>query len=168
MVAHSCLPRGCSEDMPYLSGAMAQLVERDSMNRVHFSSASSEWETPKDFFDVLNDKFGFTRDVCATAENRKCDKFFSLDEDGLAQSWSGDRCWMNPPYGREIVKWVAKAHAELVENGVLTVGLLPARTDTKWWHEHVAPFTVRFVPGRLKFGGSKNCAPFPSAICVWW
>lgn len=122
-------------------------------------------------FSALNVRFRFTIDVCATSKNTKCARFFSLEEredDGLLASWAGERCWMNPPYGSEIVQWVAKARSE-AERGALVVGLLPARTDARWWQENVQGHAdVRFISGRLKFGGAKNSAPFPSAIAVWW
>lgn len=103
------------------------------MNSVHFSSATDLWSTPQDFFDLLNDEFHFTLDPCSNKENAKCEKFFTKEDDGLAQDWSGERVFMNPPYGREISKWVEKA----ANSDALVVCLLPARTDTKWWHDHV-------------------------------
>lgn len=138
------------------------------MNPVHFSSATGEWATPQSFFDDLNSEFRFTLDVCATAENAKCAAYFTKEEDGLSRDWASHACWMNPPYGREIGKWVRKAYEES-QRGAIVVCLLPARTDTKWWHDHVigGQAEVRFVRGRLKFGGSKNSAPFPSAVLVF-
>ena len=133
---------------------------------LHFSSATAEWETPQAFFDKLNAEFGFTLDVCATPENAKCARYFTKETDGLAQTWSGV-CWMNPPYGREIGKWVKKAHEES-RNGATVVCLLPARTDTKWFQDYCIPFgEIRFLRGRLKFGGHNNSAPFPSAIVIF-
>jgi site-specific DNA-methyltransferase (adenine-specific) len=140
------------------------------MNPALFSSETSEWATPKWLFDALNARFAFTLDVCATGHNAKCGRYCHLGYgvDGLSYSWAGERCWMNPPYGREIVQWVAKARSE-AERGALVVGLLPARTDTRWWQEYVQGHAdVRFIAGRLKFGNAKNAAPFPSAIAVWW
>jgi phage N-6-adenine-methyltransferase len=131
---------------------------------VHFSSKSCEWETPQALFDELDREFHFDIDVCATNENAKCRAFYTKDEDGLSKEWVGT-CWMNPPYGREIGKWVRKA-SEQVAHGAIVVCLLPARTDTKWWHEDCMNFEVRFIRGRLKFNGHKNSAPFPSAIVV--
>lgn len=137
------------------------------MNEALFSSATAEWETPQELFDALDKRFHFTLDVCATAENAKCPRFFSRADDGLSREWGG-RCWMNPPYGREIAAWVRKARQE-AERGVLVVGLLPARTDTKWWQEDVSGHAdVRFVAGRLRFGSARNSAPFPSAVVLWW
>lgn len=133
---------------------------------VHFSSATTEWETPQDLFDSLHAEFGFDRDVCATAENSKCAGFFSKEDDGLVQEWTGT-CWCNPPYGREVGKWVEKARLS-AQKGATVVMLLPARTDTRWFHGHILhKAEVRFLPGRLKFGGSKNSAPFPSMIVVY-
>lgn len=133
---------------------------------VHFSSASDEWPTPQDFFDKCNAEFGpLDLDVCATAENAKCPRYFTKADDGLAQVWSG-RVWMNPPYGREIGAWMAKAWRSS-QAGALVVCLVPARTDTAWWHDYAAKGAVRFIRGRLKFGGHKNSAPFPSALVVF-
>ena len=129
---------------------------------VHFSSASDMWETPQDLFDKLDRQYGFTLDVCATVENRKCDYFFSKEQDGLSKVWTG-RIWMNPPYGREIGKWVKKAY-ETAKRGHTVVCLLPARTNTAWWHDYCLLGEITFIRGRLKFGGHKNSAPFPSAI----
>lgn len=134
---------------------------------VHYASATNEWATPQDFFDKLDDEFHFTLDPCATPENAKCDLYFTQEEDGLSQNWLGT-VFMNPPYGREIGKWVKKAYEESL-NGATVVCLIPARTDTKYWHEYVigGGAEVRFIKGRLKFGGSKNSAPFPSAIVIF-
>jgi site-specific DNA-methyltransferase (adenine-specific) len=133
-----------------------------------FSSATDQWATPIEFFNEWNAIFGFTLDVCADADNAKCARFFDRDANGLAQDWSLDVCWMNPPYGREIGQWVKKAYNES-RNGATVVCLLPARTDTAWWHDYVLPTaTVTFIRGRLKFGDSKNSAPFPSAVAVFY
>lgn len=141
------------------------------MSRINtglFSSEAMDWETPQDFFNALDARFSFTLDVCALPENAKCSRYFTPEVDGLSVPWIGERCFMNPPYGREIGAWVAKARRE-AERGALVVGLLPARTDTKWWQENVQGHAdVRFVSGRLKFGGAKAGAPFPSAIALWW
>lgn len=130
-----------------------------------FSSATDEWSTPQDTFDALNKEFGLTLDVCATKENAKCPEFYDKTDDGLSRSWRGGRCWMNPPYGREIGKWVEKAATGAAS---VVVALLPARTDTRWWHEWIQDKAeVRFIKGRLKFGGHKNSAPFPSAVVIF-
>ena len=132
---------------------------------VHFSSQTDEWATPQWLFDELNKEFGFTLDVCALPENAKCEKYYTPDVDGVKQSWADNTCWMNPPYGREISKWVQKAYEESKQSTV--VCLLPARTDTRWWHEYCMKGEIRFLRGRLKFGQAKNSAPFPSAVVIF-
>jgi phage N-6-adenine-methyltransferase len=133
---------------------------------VHFSSKTSEWETPKSLFDQLNAKWHFTLDPCCTPRNAKCAKYFTKAEDGLVQDWSGERVFMNPPYGRDIGKWMKKSYDEYVR-GALVVCLVPARTDTKWWHDYAKKGKVEFIRGRLKFGRAANSAPFPSALVVF-
>lgn len=135
------------------------------MGSVHFSSATDMWATPQDLFDRLNAEHGFTVDVCATRENAKCARFFTLAEDGLSQPWTGV-CWMNPPYGRSIGGWMAKALAS-AQAGATVVCLVPARTDTNWWHNYAVKGEIEFLRGRLKFGGHKNSAPFPSAVVTF-
>lgn len=139
------------------------------MNKdVIFSSKTDQWETPKDFFDDLDALFHFTLDACALPENAKCEKYFTPEMDGLKQEWGGV-VWCNPPYGREIGRWVEKGYLS-AKNGCTVVMLLPARTDTKWFHEYCYMnrfATVRFVKGRLKFGGSRNGAPFPSMVVIF-
>ena len=137
------------------------------MNRVLFASDKTEWSTPQAFFDALNAEFHFTLDAAATAENAKCTRYYTEQDNALSQVWS-DVVWCNPPYGRDTRAWFAKAR-EAQQQGATVVMLVPARTDTKWWHEHVQGIAseVRFVKGRLKFGGSKNSAPFPSAVIIY-
>lgn len=144
------------------------------INNGLFTSDTAEWATPQDFFDELDREFEFDLDPCCTEENAKCRRYYTKEDDGLNQPWFG-LVFMNPPYGREIGKWVAKAASE-AKNGALVVCLLPARTDTRWWHDHIwddknhrprAGVQVRLIKGRLKFGGSKNSAPFPSAVIVF-
>lgn len=136
------------------------------MNEGMFSSKTDEWETPQLLFDELNKEFDFLLDVCATPENAKCKNFYTKEQNGLLQPWSL-RNWMNPPYGREIVMWIATAFAESLKDNI-TVALLPARTDTRWFHDYIYnKFEIRFLKGRLKFGGSKNSAPFPSMIVIF-
>ena len=132
---------------------------------VHFSSATDMWSTPQDFFEGLDAEFGFTLDVCSTHDNAKCAHHFTEDDDGLSQVWSGV-CWMNPPYGRTIGKWMRKAYESSL-TGATVVCLVPARTDTAWWHGYAIRGEVRFLRGRLKFGGSANSAPFPNAVVVF-
>src|SRR5574343_538970 len=138
---------------------------------VHFSSKTDLWATPQDFFDKLNDEFMFDIDVCATHENAKCKKFYTKLDDGMTKDWYGN-VWCNPPYGRGIGEWVKKASnsTHLYANGKKTtvVMLLPARTDTKWFHDYIYnKAEIRFIKGRLKFGGSKNSAPFPSMVVIF-
>lgn len=137
-------------------------------NRSLFSSKDQAWETPKEFFDNLNGVFNFTLDVCAVPETAKCEKYFTPEIDGLIQNWADNMCWMNPPYGREQVKWIEKAAKESL-NGATIVCLIPARPDTKAWQNIIFPNAkaVCFVKGRLKFGGSKDSAPFPSAVVIF-
>lgn len=132
---------------------------------VHFSSASAEWATPADFFATVEKRFSFNLDVCATAENTKCDRFFSIEDDGLSQEWWGC-CWMNPPYGREIGKWMRKAYESALA-GATVVCLVPARTDTAWWHDYAMMGDIEFVRGRLKFGDRNKDAPFPCALVIF-
>lgn len=136
---------------------------REMNNDLFFSSKSEEWATPQDFFEQIDKEFHFNLDVCATAENAKCDKYYTKEQDGLSQEWDGI-IWCNPPYGRSIGMWVKKAY----ESKATVVLLVPARTDTKWFHDYVlGKAEVRFVKGRLKFGGCKNSAPFPSMLVVY-
>ena len=141
-------------------------IQRDAL----FSSQTDDWETPQWLFDQLNEEFYFGLDVCASAENTKCLYFFDKKTDGLRQNWGGrGTIWCNPPYGREISAWVQKA-AEEAEHGNTTVMLIPARTDTKWFHEYVYQkpnVEIRFLKGRLKFGKAENSAPFPSMILIF-
>jgi phage N-6-adenine-methyltransferase len=137
-----------------------------SINKGLMTSATDQWATPQDFFDQQNALHGpFDVDVCADITNAKCSVYFDKDIDGLKQTWTG-KCWMNPPYGRDIGKWMKKA-CESAGNGTTVVCLVPARTDTKWWHDYAVKGQITFIRGRLKFGGSKNSAPFPSALVVF-
>lgn len=136
------------------------------INAGMLSSNTDNWATPQNYFDQANKEFGFEIDVCATPDNAKCLKYFSPQEDGLCQKWMGV-CWMNPPYGRTIKKWIEKAYNSMKE-GATVVCLLPARTDTAWFHNYIiGKAEIRFIKGRLKFGGSKNSAPFPSMLVVF-
>lgn len=137
-----------------------------SGGNVHFSSETDLWSTPQDTFDRLNAEFGFEVDVCATPDNAKCDLFFTKEIDGLAQNWGRAVCWMNPPYGRAIKAWMRKAY-EASLGGATVACLVPARTDTAWWHDYAVRGEIRFIRGRLKFGGHENSAPFPSAVIVF-
>lgn len=129
-----------------------------------FASNSQDWSTPAALFDPLNTEFGFTLDVCATDENAKCSRYFTVNDDALSQKWEGV-CWMNPPFNA-LGKWVRKAHDESL-CGATVVCLLPSRTNTGWWHEYASKGEVRFVRGRPKFGESKHGLPQPLAIVVF-
>ena len=133
-----------------------------------FSSKTDEWYTPLDFFQELDKEFGFNLDPCATDFNHKCNRYFTREIDGLKQNWGGYRVFCNPPYGRVIGEWVKKAYEESQKPNTLVVMLLPARTDTKWFHSYIyGKAEIRFVKGRLKFGGCDNSAPFPSMIVIF-
>ena len=137
------------------------------MNKALFSSATEEWATPKDFFDALDAEFHFTLDPCSTDDNAKCAKHYTKEQDGLSQDWIGERVFCNPPYGREMPRWIAKC-AEHGMRGGIAVMLIPARTDTRAFHEYIYhKAEIRFIRGRLKFGGAKNSAPFPSMVVVF-
>lgn len=135
------------------------------MNSVHFSSESDLWATPQSYFDEVAREFAFDLDVCALPENAKCARYFTPQVDGLAQTWSGV-CWMNPPYGRTIGLWMRKAHLAS-RQGATVVCLVPARTDTQWWHDYAMKGEIRFIKGRLKFGNATTNAPFPSALVIF-
>lgn len=146
-------------------------------NDLMFSSVSAEWETPQDLFNEYNSIYKFSLDVCATDKNAKCNQYFTKDNSCLDKEWYGS-CWMNPPYGREIGKFVKKAYEES-QKGNTVVCLLPARTDTKWFHDYCIKGDIRFIKGRLKFtnrmlpsynedGNMKiSPAPFPSMIVIF-
>lgn len=144
-------------------------VEGEHAMSVHFSSDRMDWATPKDFFDKVNAEFRLELDVCATTQNAKLPNYITPERDALKLPWTlrnGNRCWMNPPYGREIGKWMKKAYEESL-HGALVVCLVPARTDTKWWHDYAVKGEIRFIRGRLKFDGHRNSAPFPSALVIF-
>jgi site-specific DNA-methyltransferase (adenine-specific) len=140
-----------------------------------FSHETTEWETPHDLFQTLNARYAFDLDVCATPENAKCETYYTRGDDGLARPWNGS-VWCNPPYGRVVGQWLKKARVEIeLNNASSVVFLLPARTDTKWFHEHIwdsvshHPRTgveLQLLVGRLRFHGAKSSAPFPSMIAV--
>lgn len=137
-------------------------------NDLMFSSKSEMWETPQAFFDDLNNLFQFTLDACATPENAKCERYFTPEMDGLKQEWDGV-VWCNPPYGRGVGAWVEKAHRTAEESDATVVMLLPARTDTAWFHDYCYNdkyATINFVRGRLKFGGEKNSAAFQGSTGI--
>lgn len=133
-----------------------------------FSSQTDEWATPQWLFDELDAEFHFDLDPCATDENHKCAEYYTKADDGLAKNWGGRSVYCNPPYGRQIGKWVRKAYEEAQKPGTTVVLLVPARTDTKWFHDYIYGETeIRFIKGRVRFGNSKHGAPFPSMVVVW-
>lgn len=136
---------------------------------VMFSSKTDQWATPKKFFDELNNEFHFTLDPCADELNHKCSRYFTKEQDGLLQSWSNEVVFCNPPYGRELQWWVKKCFDEVYSGECrCSVMLIPARTDTKWFHKYIyKKAEIRFIKGRLKFGDSTNSAPFPSMVVVF-
>jgi len=146
--------------------------------QIMFSSTSSEWQTPHAFYDKLDATFSFDLDPCATPLTAKCEKYFTPEENGLLQDWSGHRVFMNPPYGRGVDKWLKKAFEESATPHTTVVCLIPARTDTKYWHKYcMKADEIYFVKGRLKFVQQQvtdtaittccNAAPFPSAVVVF-
>ena len=139
------------------------------MDKVLFSSKTDMWSTPQDFYDKLNKEFNFTLDPCATDSNHKCDKYFTIDDDGLIQNWGNNVVFCNPPYGKDIYNWVKKCSEESKKQNTTVVMLIPARTDTIYFHEFIynKVTEIRFIKGRLKFGGSKNSAPFPSMVVIF-
>lgn len=131
------------------------------------SSVSVEWSTPYSLFRQLDAEFQFKLDAAATAENAKCVAFFTAKEDGLARSWQPGPIFLNPPYGRALGLWISKAYEES-RLGATVVCVVPARTDTRWFHTYVLPHAeVRFLQGRVKFGGAKYNAPFPTMVVVF-
>lgn len=137
------------------------------MNKsVLFSHKTDLWATPQDFFDKLDEEFHFNLDPCALPNNAKCSKYFTPEQDGLKQDWAKHRVFCNPPYGKAIKKWVEKCHTE-AQKGTLIVLLIPARTDTAYFHDYIYnKAEIRFIRGRLRFGNAQNSAPFPSMIVI--
>jgi phage N-6-adenine-methyltransferase len=132
----------------------------------HFTAKKANWETPQALFDELDVEFGFQFDLAADETNAKCDRFYTIEDDALNQPWEGV-CWLNPPFGRGIELWLSRA-VEAAQAGATVVVLVPARTDTIWWHDLVIPHAeIRFLRGRLQFEGAATSAPFPSAILVY-
>ena len=155
-----------------------QLSRRKRQNAALFGAADTTdivdtRATDPRLFRIFDDEFHFTVDVAANADNAKCERFYTREDDGLIQSWAGERVWCNPPYS-ELRAWTAKAHAE---TDALVVMLLPAnRTEQPWWQEYVEPFRdglgrleTRFLAGRQKFvgSGSGGSAPFASVLVIF-
>ena len=136
--------------------------------QVHYSSEKQTWETPQDFFNKLNDVFNFNLDSCAEVDTAKVANYYTVEDDALVQDWKGN-VWCNPPYGREQIKFVNKALDESNKHKSTVVLLIPARPDTKVWQNVIFPNAsqVCFVKGRLRFGNSKENAPFPCAVVVF-
>ena len=137
--------------------------------KVMFSSETNIWSTPQDFFNKLNDEFHFTLDPCANKDNAKCNKYFTEEQNGLVQDWNGETVFCNPPYGKQLYNWVKKCYDESRSRNTTVVMLIPVRTDTRYFHEFIyhKARDIRFIKGRLKFGGSKNSAPFPSMVVIF-
>lgn len=136
---------------------------------VMFSNKSNEWATPQSLFEELNAEFHFTLDPCADDINHKCDKYYTVNDDGLAQDWSGERVFCNPPYGRQVGNWVKKCFSEVYGGKCnCAVMLLFAKTDTKWFHNYIYnKAEIRFIRGRIRFGNQENDAPFPSMVVIF-
>lgn len=139
-----------------------------SINAGMFSSNTDDWATPQDFFDKLDEEFHFDLDPCASDENHKCALYFTKQDDGLSKNWGGHTVYCNPPYGKQIGKWVEKAYSESKKNDTTVVMLIPARTDTGWFHDYIyGKAEVRFIRSRIRFSGAKWNAPFPSMVVVF-
>lgn len=147
---------------------MVTTAKASKVNAGLFKSGNGDWGTPQDLFDRLDRVWSFTLDPAASDENHKCARYFTKEQDGLAQPWQGERVFLNPPYGKVIGDWVRKAALEASLPNTIVVCLLPARTDTRWWQTYCSKATyIRFLPGRVRFQGAENSAPFPSAIVIF-
>lgn len=130
-------------------------------------AGKDEWETPLDTFQDLDREFHFDLDACASHENYKCDMYYTKEDDGLSKDWAGHTVFCNPPYSN-IKPWIRKCYQEGHKPNTIVVALVPSRTDTQWWWNYVQHRAeVRFICGRLYFGGSKINAPFPSAVVIY-
>lgn len=137
-------------------------------NSLMFSSKTNEWETPQNLFNELDTEFHFTLDPCCTVDTAKCSKYYTIKENGLLQRWQNEIVFCNPPYGKEQKLWIKKAYDEWEQGNSTIVLLIPARTDTKAFHDYIYNIAeIRFLRGRLKFGNAKNSAPFPSMIVIY-
>jgi len=147
--------------------AELQRLRQQLAQKVYHDSLKHDWPTPWHVFDPYNDEFAFTLDVCATAANTKCARYFSPEQDGLLQDWGDDVCWMNPPYGTAIGRWMAKAYRSALA-GATVVVLVPSRPGTLWWHDWVlGKAEVRLRKGRIRFVGAPNHAGFPSVAAIY-
>lgn len=154
---------GASDNPAVLGGVRAK-------NNGRYNGDGRHWQTPPEVFDPLHEEFGFTLDPCATPESAKCANFFTEEQDGLKQDWSGHRVFMNPPYGKEVYAWTRKARSEA--SNALVVGLLPASTDLRWWHEDVIGHAdeLRWIRGRVRFitdGPYRASGFFASVVVIW-
>lgn len=137
------------------------------MDRIIYSRKSDEWETPQNLFNDLHNEFNFTLDAAASDELHKCPKYYTIADDGLAQSWEHERVFVNPPYSK-IATWVKKCYMEHKKHGGLIVLLIPARTDTRYFHDYIYhKAEIRFIKGRLRFSNASENAPFPSMIVIF-
>lgn len=137
------------------------------VSKALFSSKSDEWSTPKDIFEALDKEFNFNLDPCSTDDNHKCENYYTKGDNGLSKDWGGYRVFCNPPYSN-VANWVKKAYREATKENTLVVLLIPARTDTQYFHEYIYHRSeIRFIKGRLEFGESKDSAPFPSMVVIF-
>lgn len=139
-----------------------------ALQKAMVSSKSNEWATPQDLFNKLNEEFRFTLDPCSTHKNAKVKKHYTSEDDGLKKDWSNEIVFMNPPYGGHTRDWIEKAYTESLK-GAKVVCLIVSATDRSYWHDFIFPHAsqIRFIRGRLKFGQSKNTAPFASAVVIF-
>lgn len=143
------------------------------INKGLMSNNSNEWATPQYLFDKLNSEFHFTLDPCSTAKNHKCNKYYTKEDNGLLQNWNNETVFVNPPYGKDIKQWVKKCYEEHRDHNITIVMLIPARTDTTYFHEYIYKkcHEIRFLKGRVKFvsenGNIQNSAPFPSMVVIY-
>lgn len=165
MKSENNIENTAGSDCPAASCSASSVAEHS--RRVMSSSVDMTWATPQAWFDYLDLEFKFTLDPCCHHETAKCKKHYTPEEDGLAQSWQDERVFMNPPYGRELGKWMKKAYEEARDNGALVVAFVPARVDTEWWHRYAVKGEVRFPKGRVKFAGADASAPFPVAVVIF-
>jgi site-specific DNA-methyltransferase (adenine-specific) len=165
----TCLILDCHKEDTAEITSFIEKIENNMDYTYLFFSSEHDWATPQAFFDELNREFRFTLDACALPENAKCKLYFTPDEDGLIQEWNGHTVFVNPPYGRRIAQWVEKCYHESRKENTKVVMLVPARTDTAYFHRFIyhKADEIRFVRGRLKFGNARNGAPFPSMVVIF-
>jgi len=136
------------------------------LDKYRFNSEGVSRQTPDELYASLNEEFSFTIDVCADKENTKCSQFFTVQDNALAKDWSGNVCWMNPPFGRSLSDFVKKAYAEGIK-GTTVVCLLPVRSNTGWWHDYCMKGEIRLIRGRPKFQGYEHGLPWPLAVVIF-